>query len=258
MWERQAIGCAPERKALLSRACDAGYTRACFFRGEPKTATERIDFVRRGCAFAIDSACSTLLTWLEHGELDVHPLPPDFGLRWVKQLTPLTPESDTSVELIAHPGAQLYLLDVVDDTAYAFVRSFVSTDTHEYEDPLFAGETRPGEGRDDGVVVSLPAAVLGEQVVPLRAPVMRADAADQARTLYGAPTAKNRGVPLRCGPVDILADLSGNVQQLRQVHEGVEVRGYTRRPLEWSWEENHCPERFVSRSCTASPSATTA
>jgi hypothetical protein len=207
-----------------------------------------LECVRSACARAMADACSALARGIRDGKFDPTLRSPVFGSRWVEQRIRLTPESDTSVELVAHPGARLLLLDVVGDTAFALVASLRTTNEFDDRDPLMPEHFPAGPFEDDGIVVSLPASALSDREISLKAPVVRGDAIDQGRTLYGAAGATNRGVPLQCGPVEIMAELPGNVQQLRQVHQGIELRGFTRIPLEWSWDDNHCAQRIVRRA----------
>jgi hypothetical protein len=153
---------ATERDAALAKACSAGRDAACYFRKTPQTFEERLDYFRRACAFAVSRVCGRILDAMRAGRVDANAQYPAFGHRWVKQLTQLTTESDTSVELIAHPGARVLLLDVVDGAAFALVKSFDATDEYDRGDPLIAEHTVVNASTDEGIVVSLPAAALSE------------------------------------------------------------------------------------------------
>ena len=169
------------------------------------------------------------------------------GERWVRERVPLQSEN-TSVELFAHPGARVQLLRIVGGIAVARVSAFETTDEYDYEDPLIAEHYASDEYAE--LVVTLPASVLSKTEVPLQVAPAREDARDHGRMLYDSATATSRGLKLACGPVEIMADLPGDVQRLRQIRDGVEVRGFTRLPLKWSWGANHCRERLsVSELC---------
>lgn len=106
---------------------------------------------------------------------------------------------------------------------------------------------------DDLVAVSLPASLLSKSEQPLASPELRGDAVDHQRLVYGAPDAIDQGVPLLCGGVEIMNDLPGRVQQLRQLREGIELRGFTRIPIEWSWGSNSCRPRLLEADRDGTP-----
>jgi len=122
------------RDVALERACTAGYAPACYFREQPQTPDEKAAYIRRGCAFSMSGACSTLVQQVATHEIDPAVPTPGFGYRWVKRTTRLTPQR-TSVELIAHAGARLVLLDVDQGTAFALVTGFEASDDYDHDDP---------------------------------------------------------------------------------------------------------------------------
>lgn len=234
-----------ERDAALTRACRAGYQPGCYFLQRFATDQARLEYIRRGCAYVAHGTCSKLVNDIRKGKVDPSQPTEQFGYRWVTQATRLTVESRTSVELIAHRGARLILLEQVGDTAFALVTAFAATDDYESGDALRPRQSLVDSRPDDSVVVALSASLLSKNELPLAAPELRSDAVDHKRLLYGAPDAIDQGVSLSCGALEILNDLPGSVQQLRQLRDGIELRGFTRIPLEWSWDSNSCLPRLI-------------
>jgi len=168
---------------------------------------------------------------------------PEPGERWVRQRVQLQATS-TSIELFAHPGALVQLLSIADGVATVRIASFWTSEEYDEDDPLIAPH-----GTFDTYAkleVTLPARLLSKEPVPLQVAPPREDARDQQRVLYDSATTTSRGLALVCGPVEIMADLPGNVQKLRQIREGIEVRGFTRIPLKWSWDTNSCRPRLIA------------
>lgn len=155
---------SPERSAQLARSCRSGYEGACFFEKRHRGAEAARLYRRRACGFGVKQACSDVL---RDGSAEA---------RWVTRSTRLTTEEPTSVELIAHPGSRLLLLEVEGSTAFALLTAFATTDDTDSEDPLLPRQQLHNPVTEDSVVVSLPAAVLSEQATPLREPDLRVDA----------------------------------------------------------------------------------
>ena len=230
-----------EREPIFRRACAAGYRPACIYGVPAEDPVATFERYRRLCALGDVRDCQSLEHWMSEGAPRVPAA--DFGDRWVTRAERLEIEGDSTLELTAHPGARVLLLQNDGHTDRALVTAFLFDGELDVDDPFNDWRTDLESSRN--IVVSLPADSLSAEPVALDAPSVRADAVDFARRLYGAPDELGSGLSLGCGPIEIEADLHGNVQLLRQVYQGFEVRGFTRVPLVWSWGDHICQRREI-------------
>lgn len=229
-----------DRAAMLGEACRAGYSVACFFlEANPKTEAEETYYNRRLCAFGRRAACSKFASTINDNKLPHEQY-------WVNRVTRLLPEDSTSVEMIAHPGAKLTFLESEGEWAWVLVMSFETSIVRS------EGDNEPTNVWENDVPVParIPREALSDVEVPLRVPEVDNNTRDFYRFIYGTPQSSGIGLLLRCGPIQVLADFPEGVQQLRQVYEGIEVRGFTQEPIEWNWGTYTCwprVTRFKSR-----------
>jgi len=124
--------------SALTRACKAGYAPGCYFlESGPLSDEEKVTYARRACAFGLKRACTIYLSALEKREQTGARTPvagPEE--RWIARTTRLVLEEPSSVELIAHPGSRVALLDVDGDTAFALLTAFATSECGDKGDPL--------------------------------------------------------------------------------------------------------------------------
>ncbi len=216
-----------ERTLALNESCRVGYSAACYFLvSDPKSDEDRVYYHKRACAFGRRGSCVRYAQGTSDDDNTRE-------ARWVKQITRLTPEDPTSVAMIAHPGAKLTFLEAEGDLAWAMAMQFELSSESRLENP---------------VLVHLPLAALGKTEVPLDEPDVPYNARDFYGYIYGTPEGIDQSLDLQCGPLEVVAELPGGVQQLRQIHEGIEVRGYTREAIEWNLGTHTCWPRVTTHS----------